>query len=203
MALVVATALGLVAGRVALVRRGPPDGLPWVDERGRPLEVLREREPEGGDRHPLWGVATALRASRTPWVLVAPCDVPHLGVDAVSALVRNAPAVLDAGGQLQPLIGCFPASWCDRAAALATQGAPVRLLAEGAARVPVHAAQVINVNHPDALPARPLLAGSGHGFLTAEVRTRMHEGERGRLAARGILDPSAPHGYGGHATEGG
>jgi molybdenum cofactor guanylyltransferase len=38
---------------------------------------------------PLAGIDAALRASKTPWLAVVPCDLPHLPADAVARLAQG------------------------------------------------------------------------------------------------------------------
>ncbi|WP_170919511.1 NTP transferase domain-containing protein, partial [Halomonas sp. BC2] len=41
-------------------------------------------DAEGGFKGPLMGIYSGLRAARTPWLLVAPCDSPALPHDLVA-----------------------------------------------------------------------------------------------------------------------
>ncbi|MBW2257740.1 MAG: NTP transferase domain-containing protein [Deltaproteobacteria bacterium] len=77
MAVHVAGVVEAACGRVTLVRRGPPDGLPWVTPDGRSLEVVRDADQ--GVPHPLNGLVTACAASRTPWLVVVPCVLARGG----------------------------------------------------------------------------------------------------------------------------
>jgi molybdopterin-guanine dinucleotide biosynthesis protein A len=102
--------------------------------------VEQEIEPEG-PRHPLWGVAEALRHGDA---FVAPCDLPDL-TPAIVAALRNARA----RAADQPLLGVFPAALRPRCLALARAGSPVRALADdpsGAAILDV--GPLINLNRP-------------------------------------------------------
>lgn len=62
-----------------------------------------------GHQGPLAGIAAGLAASRTEWVLTAPCDTPFLPHDLVRRLATAAAAqacpaaVVHAAGSLQPL----------------------------------------------------------------------------------------------------
>lgn len=191
MAIVVAETLSLVCGRVGLVRRGPPDGLPWPWSRSPPLEVLREADD--GPRHPLWGVATALEAARTDVVLVVPCDVPDVSSTLLQALVDGAPAVAAGDGRLHPLVGAFPRGAAARARELAAAGAPVRAFASGARVVEAPAGWLRNVNTADSLPGEPL--EQRLAFLPPGALVRALAGERARQNARGILAPTGQTGY--------
>ncbi len=193
LALVTAGQLAQVCARVALVRRGPPDGLPWPLPDGTQAEVVREAGPVEPP-HPLRGVAAALAAARTPVALIAPCDVPRVPADVLLELLRAAPAVAAAEGRVHPLVAAFPAAWAARAATLAAEGASARAFAAPAAAVEVPAAVLVDVNDrsrlPVASPVRALLESLP--FLSDAARARVAAGERARLAQAGILDPGGP-----------
>ncbi len=192
LAIAVHASLEAVCGRVALVRRGAADGLPWARRDGTDVEVLREADE--GDTHPLNGVVTALEAARTDVALVVPCDVPGLSATTLRALIRAAPAVAHDGQRRHPLVGVFPVAWLGRARTLAASGGSVHAFAEGAEEVRVDPAELVNLNDRAALgpgPIRALLARLP--FLDPGEAARVAEGERGRLLARGMLDvPWAP-----------
>ena len=44
---------------------------------------------EGGFKGPLMGIYSGLRAAKTPWLLVAPCDSPALPDDLVARMVQG------------------------------------------------------------------------------------------------------------------
>ncbi|SER44459.1 molybdopterin-guanine dinucleotide biosynthesis protein A [Vreelandella subterranea] len=46
-------------------------------------------DAEGGFKGPLMGIYSGLRAAKTPWLLVAPCDSPALPNDLVSRMVAG------------------------------------------------------------------------------------------------------------------
>jgi molybdopterin-guanine dinucleotide biosynthesis protein A len=189
MALAVRAGLRSVCARVALVRRGD-DGLPWPLPEGGVAEVVWERVD--AEEHPLWGVVTALRAARTELVAVAPCDVPELR--SWPALVRSAPCVAWDGARIQGLVGVLPRSLADRAEQLARAGAPAHHLVTDLPRVELPAAELRDHDDPSTIrsPVEALLARIPVDDPVA--RARIAAGERGRLAARGVLDPprSAP-----------
>lgn len=112
---------------------------------GLGLPVIHE--PDTAQRHPLIGVAAALRLG-PPLVMFAPCDLPRLTADAVAAL-------LSCGGPCrakgQPLLCILPATLAAQAAALAAQGAPVRALVGNLPEVTVPHATLHNANTPDDL----------------------------------------------------
>jgi molybdopterin-guanine dinucleotide biosynthesis protein A len=189
LALVVADHLRSVCTRVALVRRGAPDGLPWPGPDGRDVEVVSE--PEDGVPHPLWGVAAALAAARTPLVLLAPCDVPWLTRSSLERLVEAAPSVAVAGGRLHPLVAVVGASSAERAHAFAREGRSARDFAAELTPVEIPTEELRNVNDPTAVP-RPgpverLLARVP--WTTPAERARLVAGEIARLAAHGMVDP--------------
>ena len=139
MAVRVARVLGTVCDRVALVRHEPDD---WGE-----LEVVGD-PPEATDRHPLWGVVAALRAARTPMVVIASCDVPDLTEQAVRALLLQVPSVAFDGTRVHPLVAVVPASWADRAAAHAAGGQSAHDFVAGCRRVTLPAEVLRNVNLP-------------------------------------------------------
>jgi len=191
LALVVRRNLLAVCGRVALVRREPPDELPWIEEDGTEVEVISER----GDRepHPLWGIETALTAARTELVLVAPCDVPFLTPASLARLAAAGPSVAVGGGRLHSLIAALDKGKAATARELAEQGFPAVDLISGLPRTKIRPRELRNVNGPDAVP-RP---GPVERLLervpwtTEEERRRIADGEIARLAARGMIDPHA------------
>lgn len=199
MAVVVAMALGRLGGRVALVRR-VDDGLPWPLPVGDgALEVVYEGDR--GEPHPLIGVATALAAARTPLVAIAPCDVPALPTAAWRALLAAAPAVAASAGapgaeRVHPLVAIVPASWAERARALASAGAPANALTAGLPTVRFPEDWLADHNTRAALggavgegPVARLLASIPVDPADGAARARIAAGERARLAARGMLDP--------------
>lgn len=183
MAVQVLERLAGVAGRVAVVRRGPPDGLPWLRPNGAAVSVLRE--PDREDRHPLWGVHTALQHAETETVLIVPCDVPRVAPELLAALVGCAPAVAESEGRVHPLVGAFPRSWAARAKELAGSNGSVRAFAADAARVPGSPEGLLNVNAPSDLPPSSLPSL----LATLPDASRAWEAESARQRARGILSP--------------
>jgi molybdopterin-guanine dinucleotide biosynthesis protein A len=187
LALAAAASLEPVCGRVALVRRAD-DGLPWPLPDGRQAEVVWERVE--AEEHPLWGVATALRAAQTDPVAILACDVPGVTAASWQALVAAAPAVAWDGERVHPLVAVVPRSLAARAEELARAGAPAHRLCEGLARVRLPPEELQDHDDPASL---------GEGTVARLLRSvpvtdpakrdRIAEGERGRLAQRGILDP--------------
>jgi molybdopterin-guanine dinucleotide biosynthesis protein A len=60
------------------------------------------------------GVVTALLAAKTPWVLIACCDMPRVTAASVEALLAAAPPALFEVGQetrLEPFPGVYAAAW--------------------------------------------------------------------------------------------
>ncbi len=54
-----------------------------------PLADRVIQDAEGGFQGPLMGIYSGLRAARTPWLLVAPCDTPALPRDLVDRMVER------------------------------------------------------------------------------------------------------------------
>ncbi|MBX2796256.1 MAG: molybdenum cofactor guanylyltransferase [Myxococcales bacterium] len=150
LALVTLLAMAPVAGRLVLIRRGPPVHA-WHWDDGRPVEVLREADD--GAPHPLWGVATALGAARSAVALVCPCDVPRISAQTWQRLAERAPAVAEGSERRHPLVGAFPVSWAARALTLAAAGGSVHAFARDAVGVPVIDQELVNVNDPATLEA--------------------------------------------------
>ena len=193
MAISVARCLLPLCERVALVRRGEPDGLPWPME-GSDLEVIRDRQ--AGTPHPLHGVSTALAAARTEWVMVVPCDAPALSTAVLRSLVVGEPAVaIDASHRLHPLVGVYPKAWVSRAESLARSGGSARAFAEGARKIALPDGALKNVNRWSDTgrpgPVRALLDRLG----SPEGADRIAEGELVRLAAVGVMDPEQSFRY--------
>lgn len=139
----VAAALDAVCGRVHLVRHHPETGWPW------PVVV-----DVPGDHHPLLGVATALRAARTPWVVTAPCDLLALSPAHVAALWAHGGAcVATDGTDEQPLLAVWPVDRADEIAAAAVAGASVRAIVAGVPRVVLPADALRQANAPSDLPS--------------------------------------------------
>ncbi len=104
------------AGLRAVVVARADSELPALDA---PILV----EPDGGLRHPLWGIAAALRdgAASAAGVLAVGCDMPFLTPALLSALARHPAGTLATrlGGGLQPL----PARYQAEQAAVIEQAA--------------------------------------------------------------------------------
>jgi len=211
MAVHVAGILGATCARVALVRRGPPDGLPWIARDGRLLEVVRDAD--GATPHPLTGLATACAAARTPWLAVLPCDVPFLPEEALERLVEAAvaaaggdwastdPADPDAvlstaaiawdGARPHPLVGVFPRAVGRLAARAAAEGRSAVAFTRRARRVVLPDAWLRNVNTwGDTGHVRDVLVDLAP-WVEGASRERLEAGERRRLQQRGALLPDA------------
>ncbi len=62
---------------------------------------------------PLAGILSGLRAARTPWLAVVPCDSPFVPRDLVQRLAVKLPsattiAVVEVAGELQPVFALIP-----------------------------------------------------------------------------------------------
>ena len=189
MAVTVACVLREAGHEVALIRRGEPDGLPWRWPDGGDMVVLYE--PDDGDAHPLWGVATAMMAATTEAVVVVPCDVPFLTPADVQHLASAAPQVASDGERVHPLVACLPAAWARRAADAANAGSSVRRFVAGLPEVRLPAAHLRNVNRwEDGGVADPIdVLRTRLSFLSEAALNEVVEGERKRLAARGVRLP--------------
>jgi len=177
---------------VTLVRRGEPDGLPWVDRGGQPLEVAYE--PAVGPPHPLSGLAWALgdaAARGAEGIVVAPCDLASLDVDAVARL-RAAPGVA-AGpdGRRHWLLAHVPVRQQEAVRRAWSEGAPVRAALGELPPVALPAEVLHNVNRPDDRPERPLrrLRAWLPEGIDAE---RVIAAERRRMRQRGVVAPAPP-----------
>ena len=99
-----------------------------VAKRDGPLpdaDVQRWAEPDE-PRHPLTGVAAALRRAGAP-VVVVPVDLPRVAPGLLAALAAH-PArlvVVEAAGRLHPLLGRFDPADADALEDAARAGAPV------------------------------------------------------------------------------
>lgn len=133
------------------------------------VAVERWDEPDV-PRHPLHGVATALRRAGAP-IVVLPVDLPLVPPGLLRALADHpAPlVVVAAAGRLHPLLGRFSPVHADALARAAVEGAPVvrtvtRLGAvvldeQTLAAFGDPAVYLRNVNAPEDLLERPDAAG--------------------------------------------
>lgn len=122
-------------------------GLPVVAEPGAPED----------DRHPLWGVAAALRAAaaRDPegLALICPCDLTGLRPEHLRLLLaRGGPCVARAGGRIHPLLALLPAALAERAETLAAEGAAAHALSAGLDPVDLPEEALHDSNRPEDLP---------------------------------------------------
>ena len=81
---------------------------------------------EGGFKGPLMGIYSGLRAAKTPWLLVAPCDSPALPDDLVARMVQGVGqhdiAVAFDGERLHPVVALLRTSLADDLAATLAVG---------------------------------------------------------------------------------
>jgi len=173
--------------QVTIVRRGRPDGLPWIEPSGEPITVCYERDD--GRAHPLWGVVMALSSCRGN-ALVVPCDLPWLTVHAVHELIEaSPPAVAWDGVRVHPLVGLYDASMHDRARDLAREGGAVHQFAEGAERITIDEVALGNANRPEDLNPGPVACLTAGLYHLDEVECRVAvAAERARLRLRGVVD---------------
>lgn len=126
----------------------------WVVARHARGLGLREVIEPDGPRHPLWGVAAALRhadAAGDGLALVVPTDLADLGPDDVRAVLARPPGLAEG----QPLFGVLPVWAAGEAARLAGEGAPVRRFAAGFPRVRLRALTNRNEPPPVTTPGAP------------------------------------------------
>jgi len=127
----------------ALASSGVPVSL--VSRHARGLGLPELVEPDG-PRHPLWGVAHALRQSRG-LVLFAPCDLPSLSPELVARLVAEG---RPAHALAQPLVCVVEASRAALAAQAAERGASVSAFVAATGSLAVDLGELPNFNQPPA-----------------------------------------------------
>ncbi len=90
-----------------------------------PVDVARWDEPDE-PRHPLTGVAAALRRADAP-IVVVPVDLPRVAPGLLRALAEHPDrlVVVEAVGRLHPLLGRFEPADADALEQAARAGAPV------------------------------------------------------------------------------
>lgn len=87
-------------------------------------------DAEGGFKGPLMGIYSGLRAAKTPWLLVAPCDSPALPNDLVARMVAGITsesgehdiAVAFDGERLHPVVALLRTSLADDLANALAEG---------------------------------------------------------------------------------
>nr|WP_298967551.1 molybdenum cofactor guanylyltransferase MobA [uncultured Halomonas sp.] len=83
-------------------------------------------DEETGFKGPLMGIYSGLRAAKTPWLLVAPCDSPALPDDLVARMVAGIGdhdiAVAFDGERLHPVVALLRTSLADDLAATLAEG---------------------------------------------------------------------------------
>lgn len=74
-------------------------------------------DAEGGFQGPLMGIYSGLRAAKTPWLIIAPCDTPALPRDLVARLVEgiqgNDIGVAFDGERLHPVVALIRTALAD------------------------------------------------------------------------------------------
>ena len=158
--------LTAIVGEVVVCARGDTELVPLSS--GRRVAVWRE--PDDAPRHPLSGIAAALRrAGEERAVLVCAVDLPFAGEGALAAVLGAAaaaagetPIVIAAG---QPLLGLYRPAVAGALREAAGAGASVRttVAALGAREVPVPdpARTLFNINSVEDLRAAEALLASG------------------------------------------
>ncbi len=128
-----------------------------------PTDVPRWDEPDE-PRHPLTGVAAALRRAAAP-IVVVPVDLPRVAPGLLAAIAAHPArlAVVEAAGRLHPLLGRFDPADADALDDAARAGAPVvrtvldlgavRIGDDEVARYGDPARLLVNVNRPEDLPS--------------------------------------------------
>jgi molybdopterin-guanine dinucleotide biosynthesis protein A len=164
------------------------DGLPWVDRRGQPIRRLFEPPWDGA--HPLWGFAAALEHSADQPFVVVPCDVPGLAVGSIRRMVEAAPVIaVDGDGRRHPLVGAFSPGVFHatdlRGRALA--GGRVLDVFSSLAVMELPSDELVNWNSPADTPTSPIEALE-RAAPDGVDRRRLAEGERARMASRGVVD---------------
>ncbi|SNY98500.1 molybdenum cofactor guanylyltransferase MobA [Halomonas sp. hl-4] len=83
-------------------------------------------DAEGGFKGPLMGIYSGLRAAKTPWLLVAPCDSPALPDDLVARMVAGIGehdiGVAFDGERLHPVVALLRTALADDLAATLGEG---------------------------------------------------------------------------------
>ncbi|MEQ5802438.1 molybdenum cofactor guanylyltransferase MobA [Halomonas sp. H10-9-1] len=83
-------------------------------------------DAETGYQGPLMGIYSGLRAARTPWLLVVPCDTPALPDDLVACLVAGIGeadiAVAGDGQRLHPVVALIRTALADDLATALAEG---------------------------------------------------------------------------------
>lgn len=110
--------LGRVAELLINANRSEGDYAPLADR------VIGDAE--GGYQGPLMGIYSGLRAARTPWLVVAPCDTPSLPRELVPRLLAGRGdadiAVAWDGERLHPVVALIRTALADDLAAALADG---------------------------------------------------------------------------------
>lgn len=93
-------------------------------------DLLMDDGAEEGFKGPLMGIYSGLRAAKTPWLLVVPCDSPALPDDLVARMVAGIAsessdcdiAVAFDGERLHPVVALLRTSLADDLAATLAEG---------------------------------------------------------------------------------
>jgi molybdopterin-guanine dinucleotide biosynthesis protein A len=137
--------LGTACGRVSIVRRELADPA-WSLADGRRVASIGAEG--GGHRHPLWGIAAALREARSPWAVLCATDLVGLTRADVGAVAAAPDQVATWHGQWALLLS-LSVGRLGEVEALAAEGAPVAALVAGLRAVPLLGPVVDANTRPD------------------------------------------------------
>jgi molybdopterin-guanine dinucleotide biosynthesis protein A len=171
-----------------VILRGEDDGLPFVDRDGSSVPS-RVEATDATPRHPLRGIALALRDLGDDAALFAPTDLYSLDASAVARLLAHPTGVVaSAYGVRCPLLAVIPSARAAAAADLARAGAAAWRLTEDLPSIEIGDAAV-DADTPDLRPPAPIRGLLRRLNLTDAAAARLVAGERVRQRARGVVDP--------------
>lgn len=176
------------AGLRPFIVRGADDGLPFVAPDGEPVPIVVDGPLE---RHPLRGVAAAMRHTAGDRLVIVPCDLPWLDVASIRRLIDAAGSgevVATDGDRVQPLVAILRVARVADVDAIIDRDGPARDLVVGVPRVALPAAALRNVNTAEQAGEDPVTAlVAGLSWLDDEALRRVAAGEIERQRARGAI----------------
>ncbi len=99
--------------------------------------------------HPLFGVATALTNTGGGLILVAPCDLIHLTIHSIRALLNHGgPCVASGSSRVHPLLAVLPCDWAQEALRLARDEAGAYELVRSLPRLVLPDRDLLDANYP-------------------------------------------------------